>query len=110
MEVVLDGIVQYVTELIVIIVGALLSVVLHKVRTYVDTLKKKDEMHIVDLITDVIVEYTEVELRGSEGIVKRNFAIDKAIKSLEAKGIKVDREDVIAGIEQGVSKMNNKKK
>jgi Bacteriophage holin of superfamily 6 (Holin_LLH) len=108
MEILFDSITEKAVELLVIVIGALLSVAIHKVKVYVDTLKKKDELGIVDAITDVMVEYAERELTGSKGIEKRDFAIEKAIKALEAKGIKVSEEEVIAGIENGYNKIKSK--
>lgn len=97
------------TEIIVIVVFALVAIVAAKGKTYLNTLRKKDELGIIDLITDRVVEYAEVELKGKKGIEKRDFAVDKAIEILNGKGIKVNRDEVIAGIENGVTKarMNN---
>ncbi|MCA1025649.1 phage holin family protein [Cytobacillus kochii] len=108
MDILFQSVMQYVIEIMVIMVGSLLSVVLAKVKSYVNTLKKKDETGIVDMITDTVVEYAEAELSGSHGIVKRDFAIDKAIAILNDKGIVVSKEEVVAGIEQGVNKLKAK--
>lgn len=108
MEILLDSVMQYVVEIMVIIVGSLLSVVLGIVKSYFNTHKKKDELGIVNLITDTVVQYAEAELSDSKGIEKRNFAIDKAIAILEEKGIYVSKDEVISGIEKGVYKLKNK--
>lgn len=110
MEILFDSLTEKAVELLVIIIGALLSVAIHKVKVYVDTLKKKDELGIINVVTDVMVEYAEKELQGAKGIEKRNFAIDQAIKALTEKGIKVSREEVIAGVENGVNKLKANKK
>ncbi|KON87325.1 hypothetical protein AF332_11140 [Sporosarcina globispora] len=108
MEVILDALTQYGIELVVIILGTLLSVAVNKVKSYFNTLRKKDELGIIDMITDLAAEYTEQELKGAKGIAKRDFAVDKAIAILKQKGIKVSRDEVIAGIENGVGKLKNK--
>jgi hypothetical protein len=110
MEQLLSSVTEFAVELLVIIVGTLLSVALHKVKSYLSTLKKKDELGIIDLVTDVAVDYAEKELRGKAGIQKRNYAIVHAIKILEEKNIRVSREEVIAGIENGVRKLQSNKK
>lgn len=110
MEQLLNSLTEAAIELLVIIVGTLLSVVLHKAKTYLNTLKKKDELGIIDLVTDVAVDYAEKELKGRAGIQKRDYAIRHAIKILEEKGIKVSHEEVVAGIENGVRKLKADKK
>ncbi len=106
MDVVLNTITQFAVELIVIIVGTLLSLALNKVKTYFNILKKKDELGIIDKVTDIVVELVESELKGVAGDKKRNYAVDKAVKILGEKGIKVSRDEIIAGIENGVNKLN----
>lgn len=106
MEILFAELTKYAVEIIVIVVGTLLSVALHKFKGYLNTLKKKDELGIIDLVTDVVTEYAEAELKGSQGIEKRNFAIEKALDILAAKGIKASKDEVIAGIENGVKKLN----
>jgi LL-H family phage holin len=108
MEQLLSSVTEFAVELLVIIVGTLLSVTLHKVKVYLNTLKKKDELGIIDLITDAATEYAEAELKGKKGIEKRDFAIEKALTILNSKGIKLSEEEVIAGIENAVRKLNKK--
>lgn len=105
MEVLFDSISQAAIELLVVIIGTLLSVALHKVKGYFDTLKKKDELGIIDLVTDIAVEYAEKELKGAKGIEKRDFAVEKALEILNQKGIKISEAEVVAGIENGVNKL-----
>ncbi|WP_137743230.1 phage holin, LLH family [Robertmurraya siralis] len=109
MDVFLSSITQFAVELLVIVIGTLLTVALNKVRVYFNTLKQKDELGIVDAITDLMVEYTEKELKGKKGIEKRDFAVEKAIAILAEKGITVSKDEVIAGIENGVNKINKNK-
>jgi hypothetical protein len=110
MEQIFNSLTEAAVELLVILVGTLLSVALHKAKVYLNTLKKKDELGIIDLVTDVAVDYAEKELKGKAGIQKRDYAIRHSIKILEEKGIKVSREEVIAGIENGIRKLNSNKK
>ncbi|MEL3959416.1 phage holin, LLH family [Caldifermentibacillus hisashii] len=109
MEGVFDFITQFAVEIIVVIVGAFTSIVLAKAKEYIETLKKKDETGIVDMITDIVVDYAEAELKGEKGLAKRDFAVDKAIEILSQKGIVVPKEEVISGIENGVKKLNENK-
>ncbi|MGD7047102.1 phage holin [Rossellomorea marisflavi] len=99
---------QGVAEVVVVLIGSLLSYVLFKVKSYFHTLKKKDELGIIDIITDLATDYAEAELKGKPGLEKRDFAVKKALEMLAAKGIKLSEAEVIAGIENGVKKLNNK--
>lgn len=108
MEVLFESLTQFAVEFMVIILGTLLSVALNKVKAYFSTLKKKDELGIIDTITDLCVEYAEKELKNSKGVEKRDFAVDKALEILASKGIKISRDEVIAGIENGYNKLNSK--
>ena len=108
MEQVLNIITQYAVEIIVVIIGYLAMSIDYKVREYVDRLKKKDELGIVDAITDAAVEWAEAELKGKTGIEKRDFAVKKAVEILSSKGIKVSEAEIIAGIENGVNKLRLK--
>ena len=110
MEVLFDGFVQFATEIIIILIGTLCTVVLNKVKQWVDTLKKKDQTGIVEMVCDAVVAYCEAELKDSKGLEKRNWAVDKAIAILLEKGIVVPKDEVIAGIEQAVMRMNENKK
>lgn len=93
-------------EVITVIIGMLGIMLLSKIRSYVEVLKRKDETGLVDIITDRAVEYAEAELTGGSGTQKRNFAVARAIEILESKGIFVHEEEVIAGIENGVTKLH----
>lgn len=97
------------SELLTLLILALVGFLLSKAEQYLDRLKKKDELGIIDMITDRVVEYAEAELKGAKGIEKRDFAVDKAIQILADKGIKVEKAEVIAGIENGVTKMKMNK-
>lgn len=108
MEQITNALTQGAVEIVVILIGSLLSYVLVKVKSYFSTLKKKDELGIIDIITDLAADYAEAELKGKAGIEKRDFAVDKAIEMLADKGIKITRSEVIAGIENAVKKLNNK--
>lgn len=110
MEVLLENLTQYAMEIIVVVVGSIATIVLNKVKGYFETLKKDKDLGIIDKVTDIVVEYAEAELKGEKGKEKRDFAVDKAIAILAQKGINVDRDEVIAGIEQGVNKLNKDKK
>jgi hypothetical protein len=99
---------EAVSEVLTILIGTLISFLAVKAHKVLDTVKKKDQLHIIDVITDRAVEYAEAELTGEEGKKKRDFAIDKAIEILASKGIVVSRDEIIAGIENGVNKLKQK--
>jgi len=101
----LETVTELLVQALVIIIGTLLAMVASKAKTYLDGLRKKDEMGIIDIVTDRVAEYAQVELKGEPGKQKRDFAVSRAIEILESKGIKVSEQEVIAGIENGVTKL-----
>lgn len=105
MEEIINEVTGLAVEIITVVIGMLGIMLLSKVKSYVEVLKRKDETGIVDVITDRAVEYAEAELTGGSGSQKRNFAVARAVEILEAKGIHVHEEEVIAGIENGVTKL-----
>ncbi|WCS68526.1 hypothetical protein Goe16_01120 [Bacillus phage vB_BsuM-Goe16] len=105
MDQIANTLVELGVQIIVIILGALLSTVSGKAIQVLNNIKKKDETGIVNAVTDAVVSYAEAELSGAKGAQKRDFAIKKAVEILQSKGIKVTEAEIIAGIEAGVQKM-----
>ena len=106
---VMSAVVSVATEIIIVLLGALGLSVLDKARSYLKNLKKKDQLGIIDIVTDRVVEYADAELRGKAGIEKRDFAVKKAVEILNSKGIHVEEAEIIAGIENGVNKLRDSK-
>lgn len=92
-------------EILTILILSLVALALNKGKGYIAKLEEKDKLGIIDLVTDQVVTYAEAELKGQSGIMKRNFAVSKALEILESKGINVPETEVITGIENGVKKM-----
>ncbi|WCS68745.1 hypothetical protein Goe19_01040 [Bacillus phage vB_BsuM-Goe19] len=106
MEQFVNALVQAGVEIIVIILGALLSLVSAKAVKVLNTIKKKDETGIVDAVTDAVVNLAEKELSGAKGLEKRDYAVKKAVEILHSKGLKsITEAEILAGIEAGVKKM-----
>jgi hypothetical protein len=101
----LDVVTQIGAEVVTILVGALVALVLDQGRRLLKRAKQKDELGIIDSITDQVVQYAEAELKGKKGIEKRDWAVDQALHILATKGIHLSQEEVIAGIENGVRKL-----
>jgi hypothetical protein len=102
---ILDTVTELFVQMLVLVVGTLLALLANKAKLVLDGLRKKDEMGIIDLVTDRVAEYAQAELKGEPGKQKRDFAVARAIEILESKGIKVNEQEVIAGIENGVTKL-----
>ncbi|QPX71671.1 holin [Bacillus phage SP8] len=106
MEPFVNALVQAGVEIIVIVLGALLSLVSAKAVKVLNTIKKKDETGIVDAVTDAVVNLAEKELSGAKGLEKRDYAVKKAVEILHSKGLKsITEAEILAGIEAGVKKM-----
>ncbi|AYP68609.1 holin [Exiguobacterium phage vB_EalM-132] len=106
MEAIVNMATSLAIEIVILIGGTLTAVVLSKLKSRLEVLKKADELGIVDLVTDRIVELVEVEFKGVKGTEKRDIAINRVIKILAEKGIHVSETEIRAGIENGVNKLH----
>lgn len=102
---IIDESTKVLTEVIIIVLGTFGSIALAKVKHYLDGLKKKDELGIVNTITNQVVQFAEAELTGAKGAEKRAFAAKKASAILAGKGISISQDEILAGIEDGVNKL-----
>jgi len=109
-KLVLTSITPMLIELITILIGIAVLYLMNIAKKYLNVLKEKDTIGIVDLVTDRVVEYVEAELKGEPGLIKRNYAITKAKQILYEHNIIVDEDEIIAGIENGVNKLTKLKK
>lgn len=109
MEQVVDLVTKVSAEVIVILLGVALTFISKKAHSVLDTIKKKDQLGIIDSITDQAVDLAEAELKGVKGEEKLNYAIEKAVEILASKGITVSPVEIRAGIENGVKKLNQQK-
>lgn len=105
MQAIVNTVVGSLFEILALVIGALLSVALVHLKKHLQTLKKKDELGIVDIITDRVVELVEAELKGASGQDKLNKAIKMTSDILDDKGISVPVDVIRAGIENGVNKL-----
>lgn len=96
-------------EIVTILVGVAITFVSKKAHDVLDRIKKKDELGIIDSITNQTVDLVEAELKGAKGEEKLQYAIDKAIEILATKKITVSETEIRAGIENGVKKLNQVK-
>lgn len=92
-------------EAAVVLVGLALSLVLKKVHSYLDTLKEKDKVGIIDMVTDRAVDLVRAELSGASGAEKLAKATEYASKFLAEHGIRISADRLRADIENGVSKL-----
>jgi hypothetical protein len=102
---IIDAVTSVIVEVIIVVLGYLLISVLNKGQKYLANLKKKDELGIIDTVTDRVVEYAEAQLKGKAGQEKLDFAVSEATKILASKGLAVHESEIKAGIENGVNKL-----
>lgn len=105
MENLLSFSVELISTIVTIVVGAAVIIIFNKIYQYLESLKGKDELKIIDLVTNRVAEYAEAELKGASGKEKRDFAVNKAVQILASRGISVNKEEIIAGIENGVNQL-----
>jgi LL-H family phage holin len=109
MEVFVDGLAGAIIQGLTVIILSLATYGVSKLNAWLDKRKKNDELGIVDKVTDLAVDYVEAEFTGLKGVEKRDEAVNFALKVLAKKGVKIDHDEVIAGIENGVKKFNQSK-
>ena len=97
--------VKTLVEILTIVCGLAISWVSYKAHQCFDSAKKKDTLGIIDVITDRAVEFAEVELKGSAGEEKRDYALECATKWLGQRGINITDAEILSGIENGVNKL-----
>jgi len=105
MQAIITDLAVTIITVLVVIVGAIGSAVLVKGREALKSAKHKDELGIVDIITERMAGLVEAEFKGAKGEVKLQKALALASDALARKGIKVSEEEIRAGIEEGVRKL-----
>lgn len=108
----MENILSYLTEVGVtalLVVGTvLLGVIGTKINSYLNNLKANEQFTLTHKVIEGFVILAEKELSGKPGIDKRDFVVDMTTEFLLSKGIKVNRDEILAGIEKGLSKMVDK--
>ena len=101
----INQVLDIVIELLVIGVGLGLAYVGKLASAYLKTLREKDKLGIIDMLTDRAVELVQAELKGAEGEAKLIKATEYASKFLAEHGIHLSPERLRADIENGYNKL-----
>lgn len=108
----MENILPYITEvsitLLIVVATVLLGVIGVKVNAYLANLKATEQFTLTHKIVESLIVFAEKELTGKPGAEKRDYVVEKAIELLAKKGIKADKDEILAGIEKGLSKMSDK--
>lgn len=96
---------KIITEVVIIVLGYFGSLALHKAQGYLNALKNKNQLSVATTVIEQVVKWAEAEIGSGAGKDKRDFAVKQALDILAGKGIHLDEASVIAGIEDGVSKL-----
>ncbi len=105
MQAIITDLAVTIITVLVVVVGAIGSAVLVKGREALKSAKHKDELGIIDIVTERMAGLVEAEFKGAQGEVKLQKALALASDVLARKGIKVSEEEIRAGIEEGVRKL-----
>lgn len=95
----------YLIETLVLFLGLVFIWISKKASDYLEKLKQKDTLNIVDHLTDRAVEFVEKEFEGKSGQDKKQEAMTIAKKFLSKRGIELSDEELSSGIENGVNKL-----
>lgn len=105
MQEIISNLAVTIITVLVVVVGAVGSAVLVKGKEALKSAKHKDELGIIDIVTERMAGLVEAEFKGASGEVKLQKALALASDTLARKGIKVSEEEIRAGIEEGVRKL-----
>ena len=108
MEEILSYTVEIGITLILVVGTVLLGVIGTKINAYLGNLKANEQFTFTHKVIEGFVILAEKELSGKPGVDKRDFVVDKTIEFLLSKGIKVNKDEILAGIEKGLNKMVDK--
>ena len=100
----------YLIETIVLFLGLVFIWISKKASDYLEKLKQKDTLNIIDHLTDRAVEFVEKEFEGKSGQDKKQEALITAKKFLSERGIKLSDDELSSGIENGVNKLKELRK
>jgi len=108
----MENVLSYVTEVsitvLIVVATVLLGVLGAKVTAYLNNLKATEQFTLTHKIIENLIMFAESELTGKPGVEKREYVVEKAIELLAEKGIKANKDEILAGIEKGLSKMSDK--
>lgn len=96
---------SFITEILILLAGTIFVFLSKKASNYLEKLKQKDTLHIIDYLTDRAVELVEVEFGDKNNSEKKQEAVKIAQKFLSERGIKISDEELVSGIENGVNKL-----
>lgn len=96
-------VVQLLVQVIVLVVGVLGSVALHKAQSYLSKLKQGSQTSLVANLAYNVVNLAEAQLKDGKGADKFDFALSKLSEILASKKINVTESELQAAIETAVA-------
>lgn len=102
MEAVVSVIMQYLIQIVVVVIGALGTLVLKTIKEKIALMKENEKTKLIADVVENVVSLMEAELGDGKGAEKKAKAILKVSKLLEEKGIKVSEDEISASIEKAV--------
>lgn len=90
-------------QVIVLVVGVLGSVALHKAQSYLSKLKQGSQTSLIANLAYSVVNLTEAQMKDGKGADKFDFALSKLSEILASKKINVTEAELQASIETAVA-------
>lgn len=90
-------------QVIVLVVGVLGSVALHKAQGYLGKLKQSSQTSLISELAFNVVNLAEAQLKDGMGADKFDFALNKLSEILASKKIDVSESELHAAIETAVT-------
>lgn len=99
---IVSQVVQIALQLILAGLGIAVAYVGKRAKPYIDKVREKDKLHIIDTLADRAIKYAEAELTGSPGELKRAFAASYLSEFLQQRGIQISDAEILASLENAL--------
>lgn len=94
--------------ILVVVLGFLAGDALTKLSKWLKSKESKDQLGVVDAVTDLVVNFVEKEFTGKAGQIKLSKAMEKSRDILAEKGIVISEEELRIAVENGVDKVKER--
>lgn len=97
-----------VITIVIVAFGILGSDALVKASAWLKSKANKDDLGVIDAVTDLVVNFVEKEFTGKAGQIKLSKALEMAREVLGEKGIHISEEELRLAVENGVDKLKER--
>lgn len=97
-----------VITIVIVAFGILGSDALVKASAWLRSKSNKDDLGVIDAVTDLAVNFIEKEFTGEAGQIKLSKALSMSREVLAEKGISISEDELRLAVENGVDKLKER--